>query len=220
MIPLMTSFQQRLSGRWPLSAALAALLLAVFCIEYPLLQFTHGLITYPWDSTYLQLATAKNLAFNHTWNMNIGGLPGADLVRQGAGLAPFSLLYSWLLAGIFNVAGPLAAIPFVINLSAAMILLRVNQKWLLRQGVRPVAQWMILLGVIFLTPLPTLAVQGMEDILQALWVVLLIYGLADWLSGVRSSRAGQSGDTNQQQPGTGQSVDTSRQQPGAGQSGA
>ena len=201
----MTTLQQRLSGRWPLPAALAALLLAVFCIEYPLLQFTHGVITYPWDSTYLQLATARNLAFNHTWNMNIGGLPGAGLARPGAALAPFSLLYSWLLAGIFNVAGPLAAIPFVINLSAAMILLRVNQKWLVRQGIRPIAQWVILLGVIFLTPLPILAVQGMEDILQALWVVLLIYGLADWLSSTHSSRAGQSGDPNPQQPGTGKS---------------
>lgn len=201
----MTSFPQCLSRRWPLPAALAALLLAVFCIEYPLLQFTHGLVTYPWDSTYLQLATARNLAFNHTWNMNIGGLHDAGLARHASALAPFSLLYSWLLAAIFNVTGPLAAIPLVINLTAAMLLLRVNQQWLARQGVRPVTQWVILLGVIFLTPLPILAAQGMEDILQALWVVLLIYGLADWLSGGRGggqqSGTGRPGAKTDELPG-------------------
>ena len=131
----MHNLPQRRPGRWPLPVALAAYLLAVFFIEYPLLQFTHGLLVYPWDATYLQMATAKSLAFDHTWNMNIGGLPASEMVKGATagnsispnwqltgqpGLAPVSLLYTWILALFFIVAGPLPGIPLLINLVTAM----------------------------------------------------------------------------------------------------
>ena len=44
-----------------LSLAIAALLLPIAWIEHSVLQYTHGVMTYPLDDTFIHMAVAKNL---------------------------------------------------------------------------------------------------------------------------------------------------------------
>lgn len=170
----MRNIIQILYREWALSAALAFFLLAVLCIELPVLQFTHGLIVYPQDTTYLQLATSKNLAFDHSWDLNIG-------FTHTPGPTSFSILYSWLLALLFMGAGPLVFIPLLVNLAAGITLLVVIHKWLAAQQIGRRSQLISLIALIFFSSLPVLVAQGMEDTLQMLGVVLFVYELSAWL---------------------------------------
>ncbi|HVS96961.1 MAG TPA: hypothetical protein VHE54_10755, partial [Puia sp.] len=72
-------------------------------------------------------------------------------------------------------------IPFIINCVVAVVLLVVVRRWLEREGVSVRGQLVILLGIIFLTPVPILVVCGMEHTLQCLFSFLFVFGFAGWL---------------------------------------
>ena len=147
-----------------LSLAIAALLLPIAWIEYDVLQYTHGVMSYPLDDTFIHMAVAKNLAFEKVWG----------ITRYSFESASSSLLYTVLLAATFSLFGAHVIIPLVINLLAAILLLAMLQRWLIRQGLSLVSQFFVLLAVIYLTPLPVLVISGMEHTLQFLFCFLFI----------------------------------------------
>ena len=147
-----------------LSLAIAALLLPIAWIEHSVLQYTHGVMTYPLDDTFIHMAVAKNLAFEKVWG----------ITRYSFESASSSLLYTILLAATFSVFGAHVIIPLVINLLAAILLLAILQQWLIRQGLSLLNQFFVLLAVIYLTPLPVLVISGMEHTLQFLFCFLFI----------------------------------------------
>jgi hypothetical protein len=147
-----------------LPIAIAAFLLPIVIIEYPILQFTHGVFAYPIDDTCIHLAIAKNLALHNVWGTYSGEFTSASS----------SILYPLLLALVIKIFGAHLLIPLIVNILAAIVLLVVLQKWLIRQGLNPTAQLLVLLGVIFLTPLAGLVISGMEHTLQFLFVFLFI----------------------------------------------
>jgi len=152
-----------------LSLAIAALLLPIAWIEHGVLQYTHGVLTYPLDDTFIHMAVAKNLAFEKVWG----------ITRYSFESASSSLLYTIILAGTFSLFGAHVIIPLVINLLAAILLLAVLQQWLIRQGLSLIKQFCILLAVIYLTPLPTLVISGMEHTLQFLFCFLFITSFSE-----------------------------------------
>jgi len=139
-------------------------------LEYPILQYTHGVFVYSMDDAYIRMAIGKNLAFHGIW-----GLSPTDFVPASS-----SILYPLVLAVLYKVSGPYTAIPFILNLAAAIMLLVVIRNWLLRQELRPLSQLLILLAVVFLTPLPTMVCYGMEHTLQILFSFLFVYKFCEW----------------------------------------
>jgi len=160
------------SHRAVLAISLLALFLPVIWIELTLFQYTHGTIAYPLDDTFIHMAVAKNLAFEKVWGIS-------KFSFQSASSSP---LYTVLLAGSFLLFGMHLIIPLLINAAAAIIFLVALQKWLIQQGFDAKSQLVILLLVIFLTPLPVLVICGMEHTLQLLFCFLFIYSFSRYAS--------------------------------------
>jgi hypothetical protein len=149
--------------------AILSLLIPVAWIEYSVLHATHGTLAYPLDDTFIHMAVARNLAFEHYWGI-------AGHVFASTSSSPF---YTVLLAGTFSIFGVHLVIPLLLNLVAGVLVLVVMQRWLQRQGLTDVAQLVILLLVNFLTPLPLLVISGMEHTFQLLFTFLFVFSFAD-----------------------------------------
>lgn len=147
-----------------LTIALLAFLLPLVSIEYDVLRYTGGTFSYPLDDSFIHLAVAKTLAFHHVWGIS----------KYAFASASSSILYPILIAVLFFIFGAHTIVGFIINVLAGITLLIAIQRWLIRQGITPMAQLLILLAVIFLTPLPVIVVCGMEHTLQFLFCFLFI----------------------------------------------
>ncbi|MBN9383512.1 MAG: hypothetical protein J0H74_22330 [Chitinophagaceae bacterium] len=147
-----------------LPIAIAVFLLPIIIVEIPILQFTHGDFAYPIDDACIHLAIAKNLAFHQVW-----GVSPVEFTSAAS-----SIVYPLLLAVIVKVFGAHLIIPFLVNFIVAIILLVVIKKWLVQQGLSPLAQLCVLLAVILLTPLPVVVICGMEHTLHFLFTFLFL----------------------------------------------
>ena len=144
---------RKLTDLQVLVIAILSLLIPVAWIEYSVLHATHGVLAYPLDDTFIHMAVARNLAFEHYWGI-------AGHVFASTSSSPF---YTVLLAGIFSIFGVHLILPLLINVLAGVAVLIVMHRWLKRQGLSTAAQLIILLLVNFLTPLPLLVISGMEQ---------------------------------------------------------
>jgi len=157
--------------RFVLFTALLALLIPVALIEYQVTRHTGGKLMYPLDDTFIHLAIAKNLALHGTW-----GITGGEFQSASS-----SLLYTFLLAALIKIFSVQVWIPLFVNVIAGIILIFVITKRLRKENVQPFPQLIILLAVIFLTPIPILIISGMEHTLQCLFTFLFIFRFSDWL---------------------------------------
>ena len=148
--------------------SVAAMLVPVIWIETAVLLHTHGTIAYPLDDTFIHMSVAKTLAFDHVWGIS----------KYSFESASSSPLYTILLAVVFLVTGAHLVTPLLINILAAIVFLAVLQRWLIRQGLTAMNRLLIMLAVIFLSPLPLLVISGMEHTLQLLFCFLFIYSFS------------------------------------------
>lgn len=160
----MPTINRQLDPTGVLILAIAAFVLPILFFEFRVLGFTSGTLAYPIDDTFIHLAIAKNLAFHGVWGITAGEFTSAAS----------SLLYPVLLALIVKIAGAHIIIPLLVNIAAGIVLLIVLRRWLENQQVGPWGQLWILLAVIFFTPLPIIAMSGMEHILQFLFTFLFV----------------------------------------------
>jgi len=144
--------------------AILAFLIPVFFIVFNILQQTGGVFSYPLDDSFIHLAMAKNLAFNHVW-----GVYDHEFVSASS-----SISYPLILAFIVTLFGAPVILPLVTNIFAAILLLVIIQKWLEEKEVKPFHQIIILLAVILLTPLPVIVVCAMEDTIYLIFCFLFI----------------------------------------------
>ncbi len=161
---LRQSLIQRLIQRAVLPTAILALLVPIVWIEHDILIQTRGTIAYPLDDAFFNLTLAKNLAFEHVWG----------ITKYSFTSVSTSLLYPFVLGFIYLVSGASPVVPLLVNGIAAIWFLKVLHGWLIRQNITPTAQLVILLAVIYLTPLPLLVVSGMEYPLELLFTFLFI----------------------------------------------
>jgi hypothetical protein len=155
--------------------SIAALLIPVIRIEYDILTYTHGTLTFPLDDAFTELATAKTLAFQQVWGIS----------EHSFNSVSSSPLYIIVLAVVFFIMGAHVVIPLVINVVAAIGFLVVLQKWLIRQKVRLVYQLAIMLVITYLIPIPLLIISGMAYPLELLFGFLFVI---TFISADRSSR--------------------------------
>ena len=152
--------------------ALAVLILPVALIELQVFRASGGTFMYPLDDTFIHMTVAKTLALHGNWGIAPGEFESASS----------SVGYTLLLAGLFKSFGVHAYIPFAINLLAAAILLRVVDRRMIREQVRPFARLMILIALVIIVPLPVLVITGMEHTLQCLFSFLFVFSFSDWLA--------------------------------------
>ena len=172
--------KKQISPATVLILALAAVVVPVAGIEVYVLGHTGGTFLYPLDDTFIHMALARNLSFHGNWGMNPYEFASASS----------SVLYTLLLAGFFKVFSVQVAIPFVINCVVAVFLLAVVRRWLEKEGVPGWGQLVLLLCLIFFTPVPILVICGMEHGLQCLFSFLFIYGFAGWLERSLAEKGG------------------------------
>ena len=149
----------------------------VFLIELFVLKRTEGVISYPLDDAFIHMALAKNLAFHGNWGIN----------PYEFGSASSSIFYTLLLTVLFLVFRGGIIIPLLINVVAGVLLLITVNRWLRRQDISERPRFIILLLLIVITPLPILAITGMEHTLQCLFDFLFIFGFAGWWEDARRS---------------------------------
>ena len=159
------------NGGAVLAFALCALIIPVIVIELSVLRSTNGIFIYPLDDTYIHMSIAKNLALYHNWGISANEFQSASS----------SILYTLLLSALFKLFSVNTIIPFIINLIAGAVLLVVIRQRLQKENIGLDAQLIILLLVIFFTPLPILIISGMEHTLQCLFSFLFIFNFSDWI---------------------------------------
>jgi hypothetical protein len=164
-----------LPSKWsdiiPLTLAVLATVVYVVFLERSVMKITGGVFSYPLDDPFIHMQLARNLAQHGTWGINPSEFASASS----------SVLYTLLLTLLFKIFPVNILIPFVINVIAAIVLLTVIHRWLLRQQAGMVARTVILLLVVVFAPLPILIISGMEHILQCIFSFLFITSFAGWM---------------------------------------
>lgn len=159
--------------------SLCALIIPIVLIQLNVLKVTNGILIYPLDDTYIHMSIAKNLALHNNWGISSNQFQSASS----------SILYTLLLSALFKIFSVNTIIPFIINLIAGIILLFVIQQRLQKENIGALAQFIILLLVIFFTPLPTLIISGMEHTLQCLFFFLFIFNFSDYINRLHNNAA-------------------------------
>jgi hypothetical protein len=161
--------------RWPLVAATALLVISVAVLLGFSLERTGGRLVYALDDPYIHMAMAKNLAQHQVW-----GVGPSEFTSSSS-----SLLWTSSIAALFAAFGVREAIPFVINVAVALILVGVLFRRL-SSRLHPPYVFMCLVVAIFAAPLPALIFAGQEHILHALVTLVFVDGAATWLAAPRS----------------------------------
>jgi len=138
---------------WVVYVAATTLIIAVLLLRNHLVRGTGGILLLPDQDAFLQLTTARSMAFYHTWGLD----------RHFESASP-SILYPLILTIPFFIFGAHLIVVPIVNIIAAFVLLNALQKWLSSYAVPTVVQLCILLFVIFLPALPLMILYGMENI--------------------------------------------------------
>lgn len=134
------------------------------------------MLSYPLDDTYIHMAIAKNIAKYGVWGVT----------RFQFSAASSSILYSLLLSSLFFTFGVNVWIPLIINWIAAGCILLFITNW---AGNYLSTRWNFIFSIlfIFLVPLPSLVVTGMEHTFHVLFCLIFLYITYEKLSGDKIS---------------------------------
>jgi len=152
---------------WPLFGAWTLFLLCVAALAAASLHVNNGHFGYVIDDAYVHMAVGKQFAQHGIW----GVTPYAFSFSTSSVLWPLALSGCYRLFGVNDVA------PFLLNTLFGILVLYLAYLFLLDQQKpwhRPFV-FFVLVGIVLLTPLPTLAFVGMEHSLQTLMTLLVAY---------------------------------------------
>src|SRR5690606_34105077 len=127
-----------------------------------------GNFVYPLDDAYIHMAMAKNLAFEGQWGVT----------RHEFSSASSSILYTLLNALTFKLFGITEYGPLLLNMGAGFLIFFALWKIFGQERINFLAVLIFCLLAIFLTPLPSLILSGMEHTLQILINLVFIYNAA------------------------------------------
>ena len=149
---------------WPPVAASAMFLAWMGWFVHADLQANGGHLIYVLDDAYAHMAIAKHLVRNGVWGFS---------VKEGFSSGS-SLLWPPLLAAWYAVTGVNDYAPLALNLIAAVGALFYASGMIRRHSRSGVVNLFVLSAVVFLTPLPTLMLMGMEHSWQILIDLIFI----------------------------------------------
>lgn len=148
----------------PLLAAVGVYLVLTCVISASSLLATDHHLVYPLDDTYIGMAIARSLALHEVWGVT----------RFAFGPASSSPLFTLILAAMFRVFGVHQWFPLLLSLAGGIFAIQ-QADLLMRDYLRDdLGRAVALVAFVFLTPLFTLGVLGMEHSLHlALSLALL-----------------------------------------------
>jgi hypothetical protein len=158
--------------RWPLPAAIAFYVGLTGLLIWLGLARTGGTFVYVQDDPYIHLTLARTLADHGVW-----GIAPSEFAAASS-----SPLWTVLLAGIRRLGAEAVWWPLVLNIIAGVGLLAVVDG-LVRDRVPNRWRASLLIALVLVTPLPTLALIGMEHTLYIVIAVLLSWRLARQAAG-------------------------------------
>jgi hypothetical protein len=144
-----------LRPRWDLGVGLAAYAAAVGVLLSQALALTGGHLVYALDDGYIHMSLARHVVQDGVWGLSSDSWASASS----------SLLWPVLLVALY-LPGPWAAAPLVLNLVFSCLALFIAHGMLRRGGLAPATTAAVLVLLVWLTPLATLTMEGMEHTLQ------------------------------------------------------
>ena len=168
--------KKRLSPFWasyfPLIGAVIVLWLITAALGYLSAAQNQQNVVYALDDAYIHMAIAKNFVVHGIWGVT----------RDGFTSSSSSLLWTMLLSAVFALFKVTELAPLILNLLFATMLVYVVYMTLRKRSDSNAFNFIVLLSLIFLTPLPCLIFTGMEHVLQALVTIAFAYLAAGILS--------------------------------------
>ncbi len=158
---------------WPLYLSILTLLLLVWLIMDACITQNQGHLVYALDDAYIGMAMARNFAQHGVWGVT----------RYGFTSCSSPPLWTLLLSLTYYLGGVNQLAPFLLNLVLTVIILASADAILSYYRTPPAARFGTLLGTILLVPLPVLIVSGMEQALQTLVSMLIVFYAARMISG-------------------------------------
>jgi hypothetical protein len=143
---------------WPLRSTLGIYWMMVLILVILSMRAADGTMIYPLDDTYIHMAIAKNTALHRVWGVT----------RHGFTSSTSSPLWTALLSLTYAIFGVSEAAPLALNVLFGTLVIIVAHHFLTGYITQASRIFAILLAVIFVTPLPTLTLTGMEHTLHTL----------------------------------------------------
>jgi len=162
VIALVKSF---LKKHWPLGGVLVIFWCALLALLDASLEKTSGHLIYALDDPYIHMAVAKNFVQHGIWGVT----------RYGFSSATSSLSWPLLLAACYALFGVHVWTPFILNCIFTHMLMWFIYIILRKNNIKPLFSFIVLLCVLFATPLPSLIFGGQEHILHTLCTVVFVY---------------------------------------------
>lgn len=168
-------FVKMLASRYLPAILASAILLIIIIILYTnILAITDDHFVYALDDAYIHIAISENLIENG----NYGPTPYAFETASS------SIVWNFLLAGIFLITGVNISVPLILNVILGVLTIFALQKILLSwlPDRTSLLYTLVLIAFIFFIPLPTMIFTGMEHNLQILVSILVVYFVVELLT--------------------------------------
>ena len=171
---------KKINKHWPIFCAIG-IYWGVITLLTIMIYREHGFLIYPLDDTYIHMAIAKNVALYNTWGIS----------RFGFSSSTSSPLWTLLLSIVYRIAGVNDLAPLGLNLLFGTLTLWITYYFLNAFVRNLVWIFLVLCIAIFVTPLPTITMVGMEHTLQIFLTLCYVYlTLGLLVTGDKVSRMG------------------------------
>lgn len=156
----------------PLLICILLLLTVSGLLYFKILIDNNYNFVYTLDDAYIHMAMAKNFAAHGVW-----GISPFEFTSSSS-----SIIWTLILSGFYFVVGPNQYIPIVLNLIFAILVLDSSYRILKKRSLKNPAIMLILILLIFVSPLPPLMFTGLEHVLHIWLSILYIYIVSEELS--------------------------------------
>jgi len=158
---------------WPLLGAIALYIYLVAGLIADSLWRNGGRFVYALDDPYIHMAIAKNFALHGVWGVTAEGFTSST----SAPLWTLLLAITYRLFGVHDLA------PLALNLIAALTLLALVFFILFRFTRCSWLVFLVLVAVLYITPLPAQTLAGMEHLFHAVLSVGFSFTVAQAIAG-------------------------------------
>jgi hypothetical protein len=166
-----------LKKHWPLIVALGVLWLTIAILLTLSIRLTQGRLIYTLDDPYIHMSIAKNFAQHGVWGVN----------KHEFASASSSPLFTFLLSLNYSLFGVNEVSPFILNVIFATLTVFGAYFLLRKYALRDVFTIIVLLSIIFLTPLAPIVFTGQEHTMHIFLVIPFVYLSAKILSSERAT---------------------------------